>query len=321
MRYNEGVNETARKGAINTPARLTSDVIGHGERYAQCSIPCPLRQPPRGFSVMGSRAYRPGFRRCSSGEYCQHPNGPELPADAEHFEINASAPDGFRSQCKPCRAAIRRSNREGTPYHVPWLNPPPDGSRWCAACKQLKPLTDEYWSRHAQGKDGWRWRCKECDRATCRDWHERNRDIRVRKMREYRAAHPEIVRQSKRKWREANREYTAKYRHMRYMKNRGKYLSRTSLKRAISAGAELFTEEDIRRLYEKQGGTCLYCGCDLSGGYHVDHFIPLAVGGRNLPSNLVLACASCNGSKSNKAPWNWDGWNSAYPLEWKGRIL
>lgn len=45
---------------------------------------------------------------------------------------------------------------------------------------------------------------------------------------------------------------------------------------------------------------CEYCQTDeqLTGiPNHIDHIIPLALGGTDLPDNLCLACASCNSHK------------------------
>ncbi|HMN15956.1 MAG TPA: HNH endonuclease signature motif containing protein [Bellilinea sp.] len=68
-----------------------------------------------------------------------------------------------------------------------------------------------------------------------------------------------------------------------------------------------FTKEDISLAYESQKGKCWYCQCELNGTYHVDHRIPLSRGGSNDPANLVLACPSCNMSKGNKFPHEWNG--------------
>lgn len=58
----------------------------------------------------------------------------------------------------------------------------------------------------------------------------------------------------------------------------------------------------IPRLLVVQRGLCAYCACDLEGGYHVDHIIPLSKGGRHEAVNIQLLCASCNLRKSNKDP-------------------
>lgn len=55
-------------------------------------------------------------------------------------------------------------------------------------------------------------------------------------------------------------------------------------------------------LFEKQQGCCAYCHHPLPTTYHVDHVIPLALGGPNHPTNYVLACPPCNLSKRAMPP-------------------
>lgn len=57
-----------------------------------------------------------------------------------------------------------------------------------------------------------------------------------------------------------------------------------------------------KALYEKFGGKCFYCCCDLemTGRWHIEHKLPKALGGTNDPENLVLACAPCNLKKRDK---------------------
>ena len=50
---------------------------------------------------------------------------------------------------------------------------------------------------------------------------------------------------------------------------------------------------------------CYYCGTPASLGLkvlHVDHVIPISMGGTNHPWNLVAACWDCNLGKSGSAP-------------------
>lgn len=63
-----------------------------------------------------------------------------------------------------------------------------------------------------------------------------------------------------------------------------------------------------RAIFDKSGGKCWYCGCNLpEKGWHVDHFEPVyrncGVNGdlhpeRHHIDNLVPACAPCNLFKS-----------------------
>lgn len=50
---------------------------------------------------------------------------------------------------------------------------------------------------------------------------------------------------------------------------------------------------------------CYYCGVPAAMGVkqlHVDHVIPVALGGTNDPWNLVAACWDCNAGKTNGVP-------------------
>ncbi|MGO9838526.1 MAG: HNH endonuclease [Polyangiaceae bacterium] len=56
-----------------------------------------------------------------------------------------------------------------------------------------------------------------------------------------------------------------------------------------------------RALVFRDKGHCAICLNDISGlvsigeeGYHVDHIVPLDLGGTNDPTNLQLLCAACN---------------------------
>lgn len=51
--------------------------------------------------------------------------------------------------------------------------------------------------------------------------------------------------------------------------------------------------------------SCYYCGVPAAFGLralHVDHVIPVDLGGTNDPWNLVAACWDCNLGKTNTAP-------------------
>lgn len=50
---------------------------------------------------------------------------------------------------------------------------------------------------------------------------------------------------------------------------------------------------------------CYYCGIPAAMGLkvlHVDHVIPVSLGGTNDPWNLVAACWDCNAGKTNGVP-------------------
>lgn len=49
---------------------------------------------------------------------------------------------------------------------------------------------------------------------------------------------------------------------------------------------------------------CYWCGKKCAKDYHVDHYEPLARGGRHVITNLVIACPPCNRKKNAKDPFD-----------------
>lgn len=59
------------------------------------------------------------------------------------------------------------------------------------------------------------------------------------------------------------------------------------------------TAAERQQIYEKFGGRCAYCGCEITIKYmQADHVVPLHLSGADDISNLYPACRSCNHYKS-----------------------
>ena len=80
---------------------------------------------------------------------------------------------------------------------------------------------------------------------------------------------------------------------------------RRRAKKAGNGGS--FTPAQIDDLYRMQKGLCAEpsCRCRLRGKYHIDHIIPVDLGGTSWITNLQLLCPPCNRRKSNKDPIAW----------------
>jgi len=70
-------------------------------------------------------------------------------------------------------------------------------------------------------------------------------------------------------------------------------------KRNLSEGQH--TKEDILDILRMQMGKCAYCRVELAK-WHVDHIMPISLGGHNGRRNLQLTCKPCNLRKSSKDP-------------------
>ena len=71
---------------------------------------------------------------------------------------------------------------------------------------------------------------------------------------------------------------------------------RRSMEEGGVSGAELL------RWTKAQEKVCYWCGADCSGGIHVDHVMPFALGGLHEIDNLVISCPPCNLQKNKKHP-------------------
>jgi 5-methylcytosine-specific restriction endonuclease McrA len=178
-------------------------------------------------------------------------------------------------------------------------------------------------------------KCRPCMKAYQARYYAENRE-RIRAMQEqWRQKNPEYLarygaeyRKTAKfskgvgEWRKRNREKTLAYSRSWYSRNRDQHRAATyrwakdnnlavraiaHTRRHRSAGAVgSFSSEDILAIYAAQEGKCAACAAGLER-YHIDHVMPLALGGSNFPSNLQLLCPSCNCSKGSKHPSDWTG--------------
>lgn len=73
-------------------------------------------------------------------------------------------------------------------------------------------------------------------------------------------------------------------------------------------------KRSIQHMLRMQGGGCAYCYTALDENLHVEHIIPLAVGGTNNANNLALSCPTCNLIAGSKV-FNDFSYKQAYVLE------
>lgn len=163
----------------------------------------------------------------------------------------------------------------------------------CSQCSETKPLS-EY---HVDNRTGTPYaHCTTCHRSMCRVAYQRNLGANRARSREAAAAKrvtdPEPGRAASRKWHSANPNYVR---------------AASKSRRARQLGAEQSSETYGYIISLKTSPqACNWCSKAMpSGAEHVDHVIPLVLGGAHTPSNLVAACAPCNLSKGAQHPDNW----------------
>lgn len=58
-------------------------------------------------------------------------------------------------------------------------------------------------------------------------------------------------------------------------------------------------------VFARDGRRCVYCG-DRPPILHCDHIVPVSKGGKSKIDNLATACFSCNSSKGDLTPEEWE---------------
>lgn len=158
-------------------------------------------------------------------------------------------------------------------------------------------------------------------KAAKRRHYLKHREAILAKTAAYKAANPEKAKAAQAASFAKNREYYQQYqrtynethsaervanakRWARANPERARELRAAAcLRRRAKQGGNL-SADDVRTLRAVGDGVCSYC---LQRGLklEIDHVLPIARGGLNVPSNCVMACRNCNAQKSAKTPLEW----------------
>jgi len=186
----------------------------------------------------------------------------------------------------------------------------------CSQCNTTKELTE--FTKRTISKDGYRRICKECTNIK----QNENRNEKLEAYKETRRIYTEknidkIRNYSSnymKKWNKENNdkrnEYARNYYHSNQCnvkeKNKVTNIKRRALKHTNSD--ETINFKALELLKEKQKHKCYYCNSKLDfknkNMAHLDHYIPLALGGIHSINNVVWSCKKCNLSKGKVNPFD-----------------
>ena len=208
------------------------------------------------------------------------------------------------------------------------------GSKVCTKCKIEKNIMFFSYRRKSQGIR--RAQCKECDKKERKEhWGKSGKDVRKiwiknnpEKVKEHRRKtkekHKEKYAIKQKEWRLKNKEHISK-RDREKRNNRSdedrkieaakraeynkknQHLRRIAQnkRRALKAQSQGEISKDfISKLFALQKGKCVCCKQPLGADYHIDHIMPLALGGQNTEDNIQLLRAVCNMQKGSKHPFD-----------------
>ena len=221
--------------------------------------------------------------------------------------------------CKECARARARRRREEKPDVVK-----AEWSAWKAANKERYALVRQVYrnnNKETQRKADADWYQNNIEYAKqrVRDWGEKNTEkkkeaakayreknakVLAKKSSEWAKANPDRVNKKNKRWRDANTE-SIKLKNARWAaanKDLLKTYKHNRRARIVGNGGSISRGlENV--LLARQKGKCACCLVSVGGKkYHLDHILPLALGGENTDNNIQILCPSCNLQKSAKHP-------------------
>ena len=228
--------------------------------------------------------------------------------DIADFTIERRRSDGLSRLCKPCQSQWRKDNKDRIrKNNQKWIEANPDKAANLDASRKAR-LKAKYYEDPVVA------------RQKTREWRSKNSAKVVEAKKAYRAnpENKEKIRESLTKWRVANKDKVRAHNAKRYANNSDKIKERTKAWRKQHPESKKLSEHKrrariansggklskglIEKLMRLQRGKCACCGLPLGESYHLDHIMPLALGGSNTDDNIQLLRGSCNSSKRDKHP-------------------
>jgi 5-methylcytosine-specific restriction endonuclease McrA len=159
---------------------------------------------------------------------------------------------------------------------------------------------------HKSRKDGLRSVCKTCNTEQSMLYTKINKDKVSKYQKEYKLKNKTKVNDQIRIIKQANKTHYDLIKNLWKQNNKDKltiYNQNRKAKKRNQIGK--VSPSVANKLLSLQKNKCANCKSELNNLYHLDHVMPLSLGGQHDDKNLELLCPSCNLKKSNKDPIVW----------------
>lgn len=142
---------------------------------------------------------------------------------------------------------------------------------------------------------------KEKCLSVSKAWIEKNREKSRATKAKWLLSNPEKQKQASANWYLNNKAKAAEARKKWRAENNGHSRTFCINRRRKMSGGKL-SKNIVDILMANQKGKCTCCFKPMNGDYHLDHIMPVALGGENIDSNMQLLHSICNLKKNAKHP-------------------
>lgn len=163
----------------------------------------------------------------------------------------------------------------------------------CGKCKLIKDIDQFHLNKST--KTGYSSRCKSCKAESDATYRSVNRNKLLKKKQKY--------------YRNGGKEVLELW----YKNNPEKVLAKSvkaRAKRRSKENTQNILSTDFKDWVTAQLKICVYCGCNCTTNFEVEHISPLSKEGQHELDNLAIACHECNQSKGAKELIHWLAWKN-----------
>jgi len=123
------------------------------------------------------------------------------------------------------------------------------------------------------------------------------------RMKAYQDVNKEKLSANNKIWRKANKEeLAAKEKAYKQANPEVKKIANHNYRARKKQNGGQLSKGITEKLMALQRGKCAVCKKSVKNGHHLDHIMPLSIGGSNTDDNIQILCPSCNCSKGAKHP-------------------
>lgn len=135
-------------------------------------------------------------------------------------------------------------------------------------------------------------KCDACNLEKSKEWGFENKEKKASYDRVRRKKNPEYFNEIQKEWAKRNPEKI-------------RMMDRVNKAKRRSSGS--LTSTEVSLIFSEQKGLCAnpFCRIELGDDYHLDHIMPVRLGGKTCYENIQCLCVKCNMSKSGKHPHEW----------------